>query len=270
MFEYNQNDVNSIYHFSKKLEGKTLRDVLSDFKIKEIEYKEVNDEKFNRNKGRFGSLVQSEFFGLSKDSNKGPDFSAAGLELKVTSLKISQKGVLVPKERLSLCTLNCHQMAKERWENSYFLNKISSTLLIRYVDPNYPQSPKIKKDGSITYHKNYSNGFTKELPMTLKKTSILDYKFVDVRIMNLKDTSGYNELKNDWLHIFNMIHEGKAHEFSEKQTTYLSANTKGAGGSQTTTQPFSNNIFKPRGLGLKPSFMKQFIDEKVYETWLKD
>ena len=59
-------------------------------------------------------------------------------------------------------------------------------------------------------------------------------------------------------------------EFSEKQTTYLSANTKGAGGNQTTTQPFSSNIFKPRGLGLKPSFMKQFIDEKVYETWLKD
>ena len=43
MFEYNHNDVNSIYHFSKKLEGKTLRDVLSDSKIKEIEYKEVND-----------------------------------------------------------------------------------------------------------------------------------------------------------------------------------------------------------------------------------
>lgn len=112
MFEYNHNDVNSIYHFSKKLEGKTLRDVLSDSKIKKIEYKEVNDEKFNRNKGRFGSLVQSEFFGLSKDSNKGPDFSAAGLELKVTSLKISENGVLLPKERLSLCTLNCHQMAK--------------------------------------------------------------------------------------------------------------------------------------------------------------
>ena len=270
MTEYNHHDVDSIYHFSKKLEGRTLRDVLSDFKIKEIEYKEANDKKFNRNKGRFGTIVQSEYFGLSKDSNKGPDFAAAGLELKVTCLKISEKGVLAPKERLSLCTLNCHQMAKEQWENSYFLNKISSTLLIRYVDPNYPQSPTIKRDGSIIYNKNYSNGFTKDLPMTLKKTSILDYKFVDVRIMKLEDTSGFSELKKDWLHILNMINNARAHDFHESQTTYLSANTKGAGGSQTTTQPFSNITFKPRGLGLKPSFMKQFIDEKVYETWLKD
>lgn len=269
MKNYDSQNPKSILEYAKKLEKKTLRQVLDMNSIDEIEQLEKN-EKFNKNKGRFGSLVQSKYFGLDKDSNKGPDFSETGIELKVTSLKISQKGIISPKERLSLCTLNCHQMANETWENSYFLHKISSTLLIRYIDPNYPPSPKIKRDGSAIYQKNYSNSFTNKLPETLKKTSILDYKFVDVRIMDLNETVGYEELKKDWHHIYNMIRQGEAHNFSEKQTTFLSANTKGAGGSQITTQPFSSIPFKPRGLGLKPSFMKQFIDKNVYKNWIDD
>ena len=86
--KYDYQNEDSILAYSKKLEGKTLRDVLSESEVKEIE----NDE---LDKGEFGKILERYYFGLELNSSPEPDFSDIGLELKVTPCKVNNKKQLI-------------------------------------------------------------------------------------------------------------------------------------------------------------------------------
>jgi len=128
--EYDSSDQDSVYNFAKKLTGKTLRDILSPQIIQETENLFVN----NGNKGRFGHKIEKHYFGYDINSKQGADFPC-GLELKVTPIKLNKNGLLSPKERLKHNIINFNTIVNEKWETSSLLKKISSILLIRYLDP---------------------------------------------------------------------------------------------------------------------------------------
>jgi DNA mismatch repair protein MutH len=222
---YDLHDKTSILNFAKKLQGKTLRDVLNPVRISGIENKLISAG----NKGRFGQLVENHYFEYESNSDSAPDFPC-GLELKVTPFKILKNGLLSPKERMVCNIINFMTVVDENWENSTFLGKNVESLLIRYVDP---------MDASI---------------------SQLDYKFLDVRVHNLHDSGDIEQFEKDWNVIVNKIKSGKAHQISEGDTKFLGACTKGATSKSVREQPFSNEMAMQRAFCFKTQYMRILLN----------
>lgn len=75
---YDENNKESILNYTKQLENKTLREILSDEVINAMRTDEQG------NKGKFGQKIERYFFGYECNSDSLPDF--CGLELKVQLL----------------------------------------------------------------------------------------------------------------------------------------------------------------------------------------
>ena len=113
---YNINDKNSILQYATSLVGNTLRDILSNQVVNEIESTTLN----LANKGRFGNKLEKYFFQYEPNSEKEPDFPC-GLELKVTPLKILKSGRISIKERLVCNIINYMEIVNETFITSSFL-----------------------------------------------------------------------------------------------------------------------------------------------------
>lgn len=87
-------DRQEIELIAKSAIGKSLNDILNE-ELVTIEDKEAN-------KGGFGQLIEKYLFGMDNNSDSGPDFMPAGIELKVTPYKRIKKNELSAKERLVL------------------------------------------------------------------------------------------------------------------------------------------------------------------------
>jgi DNA mismatch repair protein MutH len=232
--KYDENDKDSILEYAKKLEGKKLRDILDSDTIKKI----LEDK--SGNKGKFGQKIERYFFEYECNSDTNPDFPC-GLELKATPLKVNKDGTLSPKERLVCNIINFENIITEDWENSSFLRKNKSILIMRYVDP---------LDKSI---------------------SQLDYKFLDIKIHNIFDNEeDKNQFKKDWELIVNKIKEGNAHNLSESDTKYLGACTKGSTAEKSfRKQPNNEKLAKQRAFSFKTSYMKELLNRSnsIYQLW---
>src|SRR5882724_7561840 len=119
---YDYKDAEQIESYARKLIGKRLRSFVTDANVAS-----------GRGKGRFGSLLEQFYFFKVPDSNPGPDFPEAGVELKSTPLKLARTG-LVPKERLALGMIDYNKVHLEDWRKSGLLAKNSVLLLVWYLD----------------------------------------------------------------------------------------------------------------------------------------
>ena len=221
---YDEMDKQSILNYAKRLEGKTLRDLLSTEEVNEI----GKDEKGN--KGRYGQKIEKHYFKYAINSNKSADFPC-GLELKATPLKRLQNGSLVPKERLVCNIINYENIIYEDWENSSFLKKNSEILLLKYIDP------------------------------MNKSINQLDYQIVDVQIHNIFSNQEVStQFKKDWHTILDKIKRGEAHNLSESDTVYLGACTKGSTAVKSLrTQPNNSVKAKQRAFSFKIQYMRTLI-----------
>ena len=221
---YNEMDKESVLEYAKHLEGKTLREVLS----QEIIDGMKTDE--SGNKGRYGQKIEKYYFGYELNSNASADFPC-GLELKATPLKILKNGSLSPKERLVCNIINYENIIYEKWESSTFLEKNSEILLLRYIDP---------MDKTI---------------------SQLDYKIVDVKIHRIFDNiEDKKQFEEDWNLIVNKVKNGQAHNLSESDTKYLGACTKGSTALKSLrSQPNSSKPAKQRAFSFKTQYMRELL-----------
>lgn len=221
---YDENNVESILEYAKRLEGKTLREV---FRSEVLENMRAEIE---GNKGKFGQILERYYFEYDCNSDSEPDFPC-GLELKVTPLKKLRNGTFSPKERLVCNIINFENIINESWEESSFLKKNQNMLVIQYIDP---------------LDKNIDR---------------LDYKIVKVFLHNINDDFEHIEqFKQDWHTIVSKIRDGKAHELSESDTKYLGACTKGAtAASSLRSQPNSDELAKQRAFSFKTKYMKSLI-----------
>jgi DNA mismatch repair endonuclease MutH len=222
---YNENSKQSILEYAQQLEGKTLREVLSNNIIANMPTDELG------NKGRYGQKIERYYFGYATNSNASADFPC-GLELKATPLRVLKSGKLAPKERLVCNIINYLNIVNEKWETSSFLEKNLDTLIIRYIDP---------------IDKNISQ---------------LDYKIFNVNIHNIfsKNDDG-EQFKKDWNFIVDKIKKGEAHLLSESDTTYLGACTKGSTAAKSLRQqPYSDTFAKQRAFSFKTQFMRELLN----------
>ncbi|MEN8646129.1 Sau3AI family type II restriction endonuclease [Bacillus cereus group sp. BceL062] len=165
------------------------------------------------------------WFGKEKDSDSEPDMRSAGVELKATPIKENKNGTLSAKERLVLNIINYMEVVKEPFETSHFLHKNNSIELAFYR-----WKPETNKD---------------------------DFIITDVALYEMmKNPVDFAIIKQDWHIIDDYIKQGRAHELSERLTTYLSPCTKGKTAAESfRDQPFSDIQAKQRAYSLKGGYM---------------
>ena len=153
--------------------------------------------KVRRGKGRLGQLVEEYFFGYGVNSNPAADFTEAGLELKVTPLKELKNKALAIKERLVCNMIDYDVDQKKTFEESHVYQKCAFMLILFYLH----------KAGIPVQQLLFIYSVLWKIPEK------------DLLIM-----------KQDYEKIIGKIREGKAHELSEGDTTYLGACRKGQKG----------------------------------------
>lgn len=209
-----------ILHYAGGLIGHTLAEVA------DIPASEIN----KKAKGRIGNLVEKYYFGYEPNSVSAPDFPEAGLELKVTGLKVAGKKGLVAKERLSLNMINYHELVAETFESSSFYAKCKKILVICYL---------------------YDNS-----------KSELEQVFTEHQFIFRLENAELEDIKRDWTFIQAKVRDGKAHEISEGDTLFLKASRKGAGGDKDlTSQPFSVVSANRRGWSFNSGYLTALIED---------
>jgi len=215
---YDPRDRKSIKEHADELLGGTLR----------ARIEKVGNLEKEGNKGRFGQVLEREYFGLKTNSESRPDFEEAGVELKALPLKKVKKGI-VTKERLVLNIINYLDIVSEDWETSTFLKKNSLILLIGYL---------YKKDESYLDH----------VIKLVKMVALGELAPEDLKIV-----------RDDWNKIVGKIKACKAHELSESDTLYLSACTKGSTAESSYREQSCGPKAKQRAFSFKQRFLNALI-----------
>jgi DNA mismatch repair protein MutH len=214
--QYNPSDKKSVIEYAKKLKGKSLRQVC-DAKILEHSYS---------GKGNFGQVLEKFYFGYEPNSLAEADFAQIGMELKSSPLKQLKNNEYRSKERLVLNIINYFNVVNQNFENSDFIKKNASILLIFYL---------------------HQAGYD-ILDLIIKLVDEWSFPSTDLEI-----------IKKDWETITKKIADGKAHELSEGDTFYLGACTKGANASSVRKQPFSEIPAKQRAYSFKQGYVNHII-----------
>ncbi len=182
-------------------------------------------------KGALGEMVEEFYFHYKPNNNPGPDFVEAGLELKCTPLKKSKTGELQIKERLVCNMINYCDVVNENFEQSHFYLKCKLMLILFYLH--------------------------------IANISHLDLNFLYSVLWKLPEKD-LLVIKSDYEVILDKIKSGNAHLLSEGDTMYLGACRKGAKGTDTTQQPYSNIPAPTRAFCLKMAYMRtvlQFVQQ---------
>ena len=208
--------------------------------IKGKTFKEIDSENLlanaslNRQKGLLGHVVETGFYKYPINSDSRADFEELDIELKVTGYVKNKNGSLRAKERLVLSKINYNEIINETFESSHVLGKCKKMLIIWYEY----DSTKEAKDFLIT-----------------------DYQLYDM-------TNDFKIFNNDFEIIKGKVLDGRAHELSEGDTSYLGACTKARTSSDRTTQPFSDILPKPRAYSLKNAYMTGILRELIEKPTL--
>ena len=163
--------------------------------LEEVVWPVVIDPK--RGKGQLGQLVELYFFGIENNNRQEADFPEAGLELKVTPLKELKDKSLAIKERLVCTMIDFTKDQSVSFEQSHVYLKCRLMLIPFYLH----------KEGVPVHQLRFVYDVLWQIPDK------------DLLIM-----------KQDYEKIISKIREGKAHELSEGDTTYLGACRKGQKG----------------------------------------
>lgn len=109
----------------------------------------MSDNERAQSKHGVANVIEEGYFGIERNSSPAPDFEGAGVELKVTPLKLTGNDELVrPKERLVLSMVDYNDIANsEHWSDVPALSKKLEQMLvvwyIHIVDENRADYPVI-------------------------------------------------------------------------------------------------------------------------------
>lgn len=256
LFDYDDNNEQSILNYAKRLEGKTFQEICDAYEESPVKQYQ-NHQSFgireeqavyytnSKAKGQLGNILEQNYFGYKPNSNQEADFPKVGIELKLTCIDRKKDGNYRAGERLSITNISYTEPVIDDFYQSHVWNKIHRILLIHYF--------RDKTINRMDYQIRFVNLFTP--PKEDLKIIIEDYNSIN-----------------------NKIKEGLAHELSESDTYYLGACTKGANREKgTVPQYYGQHIpAMKRNYCFKTSYMnyvlKTYIlhNEVPYESILGD
>lgn len=216
---YDKTSIASIFAYSQGLIGRSLREAVG---MEAIESSRLQGQ----GKGGLEQMVEELFFHYRVNSDPGPDFREAGLELKGAGLKRLSTGELQIKERLVCDMIDYESVVDETFETSLFYLKCRVMLLLFYL-----------------YEKDVFKW---------------DLKFLYSVVWQLPEKD-LAIIRHDFETIVGKIRRGEAHLLSEGDTEYLGACRKGQKGERPRKQPFSPVLAPRRAFSLKPAYMRTVL-----------
>lgn len=218
---YDRTDKWSIFEYSKGLIDHSLRELVPDEELRNTHLK-------GQGKGGLEHMLEALYFKYPINSDPGPDFREAGVELKGTGLKLLKStGEYAIKERLVCDMVDYCQVVMQKFEESAFFIKCRLMLLVFYL---------------------YEKGVDK-----------LDLKFIYTVLWQIPEKD-LIIMRNDYYSIVEKIKSGNAHNLSEGDTEYLAVCRKGQKGDRPRKQPYSDIPALGRAFSLKPSYMRTILD----------
>ena len=220
--DFSKENENTILARASLLIGKNFEDISN---LSQHSQGEIN----NKNKGNAGNFIEQHWFGIKNNSTPEPDFSEAGIELKVCPLKLSKK-TLVVKERIKICSINYLTLVDETWDKSHAKRKLNKVLFIFY---------------------EYSdNNWQKQ-------------KVIDTALWELP--SDELIIESEWGKTKQTVVNGLAYNLTERGYKVLSPSRSGSGGRDSqgnlkdlVEQPNSTELALKRAFSLKRPFVNQF------------
>jgi DNA mismatch repair endonuclease MutH len=217
-FDPHSADAAQIMAFARRLCGRPLRLMLPPTRLLR--------ERSVRDKGAVGQLVE-RYFNIEQNSDSAPDFSGAGIELKVVPLKSTNRGVRA-KERTVISMIDFAKLAEESWETASVRKKLERILFVFY---------------------DY-----------VRDQEALDARIKDVVLWSPGEDIR-PQLEQDWSVVQRKARLGFAHEVSEGDGRILGAATKGASGSNRVAQYLDKGPpARPRAWALKPSLTSHLFE----------
>lgn len=244
LFDYDDEDVESILQYANKLVGISYNDILNACReyIKAYDKGDISnrDKSFvdslrndklinNKNaKGQLGNFIEKYYFGYTPNGNQEADLNKVGIEIKQTPIDYKANGDMRAGERLSITMISYKEPVEDNFYKSHVWDKIKNILFIFYV--------RDKSKPRLDYQIKYVKLFT-------PPKEDLDIIIEDYNNINKK------------------IREGKAHEISEGDTLYLGACTKGSTAESSLQPQYYNSsvLAKRRNFCFKQSYMNYVL-----------
>ncbi len=184
---------------------------------------------FQSNKGAVGQLIETVIFNLPNNNIPLPDFSNAGIELKIVPVKLS-KGKYVPKERVKIGSFTYTDLVKQKdFYSSHVFQKCKQILFIFILHSSNPA----------------------------------DRVIVGYTFWNLSEHQEIlKQIKTEHYSILNKVNAGLAHTISEKDTMFLGASTCGGKAiNNLVEQPFSPIKARKRAFCFKKELLRIIIND---------
>ncbi len=218
---YDKTDKWSIFDYSKRLLNRTLLEAVGKDALEASSLK-------GQGKGGLEHMLESLFFMYPINSDSGPDFKEAGVELKGTGLKqLKSTDEYAIKERLVCDMVDYCDVVTKNFEESSFFMKCRIMLLIFYL-------------------------YRKDVPKH-------DLKFIYTALWQIPEKD-LIIIRNDFNKIVEKIRNGNAHNLSDGDTDYLAVCRKGQKGDKLRKQPFSEILAPARAFSLKPAYMRTVLE----------
>lgn len=191
--KYDECDINSIYQYARGIEGKTLLQILQEANLTEEEIEWVRTKESD--KGLPGKIIEASYFGYELNNRQEADFVKVGAELKSTPADMDKTTEKYKSgETISVTQIDFSGPIEDDFYKSHLYNKLKMLIVIFYYRNR-------KLPSKLLYNVIYA---------TLFQPSPEDMAIIE---------SDYHEINHK-------IRNGRAHELSRSDGTYLSTATK--------------------------------------------
>lgn len=128
---YDENNLESIYQYALRIEGKTLLQILREASLSEEEIEWVRSKE--NDKGLPGKIIEASYFGYELNSRQEADFEKVGVELKSTPADMDKTTKRYKAgETISITQINFNGPIENDFYTSHVYNKLRMLLIIFY------------------------------------------------------------------------------------------------------------------------------------------
>lgn len=223
---YDPTDIQSIFKYAEKIEGKTFLEILKEGGLDEsqIEYVKAKEA----DKGLPGKIIEATYFGYELNNRQEADFEQVGVELKTTAADKDKQDKYKSGETISVTQIDFKSPVEEDFYLSHLYEKLKKLIV-------------------IFYHRD------KKIP------SKLDYKVIYSSLFEPTEQD-LAIIKSDYREIVRKIMSGQAHKLSRADGIYLGTAPKAQKSTNTVIPYYGGEQLVKRSYTLRKEYVNVILD----------
>ncbi|MCD8125412.1 MAG: hypothetical protein LUE23_10390 [Lachnospiraceae bacterium] len=224
---YDANNIQSIYHYARGIEGKTFLTILGEAGLSDEDIEWVKSKEAD--KGLPGKIVEASYFGYELNSRQEADFESVGVELKTTAADVdSNSGKYKAGETLSITQIDFRHPVEIDFYSSHLYEKLKMLIV-------------------IFYHRD----------KTLESKLLYEIFFASLFEPTEEDLA---IIKSDYREIILKIRRGQAHMLSRSDGIYLSTAPKSRRCTNTILPYYGGQRIVKRSYTLRKEYVNVILN----------